>query len=51
MDFEINKNGVQMNWKSDLTGVCQQPFFSKIPVDAISDDPSAFKGGDTYVHA
>mmetsp|Transcript_16388 Transcript_16388/g.31040 ORF Transcript_16388/g.31040 Transcript_16388/m.31040 type:complete len:311 (-) Transcript_16388:283-1215(-) len=50
MEFEINKNGVQMNWKPDLIGDCQLPFF-KIPVNAISDDPGSFEGGDTYVHA
>jgi len=50
MDFIINKNGVQMNWKDALT--CQQPFF-KIPFAQITgdSDETNFLGGATYVHA
>jgi len=50
MDFIINKNGVQMNWKENLT--CTQPFF-KIPYAEITGNPDVtdFVGGAAYVHA
>ena len=50
MDFVINKNGVQMNFKPDLT--CRQPFF-KIPYAEITGNSNEadFNGGATYVHA
>jgi len=50
MDFIINKNGVQMNWKSDLS--CNKPFF-RIPFAEITgnSDEAMFNGGATYVHA
>ena len=48
MDFVINKNGVQMNLKEDLT--CQAPFF-RIPYSEITGNPNEgdFLGGATYV--